>query len=372
MGAGAVDALVIGGGIAGVAVAAELSRDRTVVLLEMEAALAQHTTGRSAAVWINGYGGPSVYPFAAASRAWFENRGEGRVEHDLTRLRGMLVVAERPEDSAGLTDYVDNGAAHVAVDEAIGHFGALRREVVHAAVWDESVRDLDVPGALEAFRRTLRANGGSITLRAGVTSIERGDGEWRVASGTGSYRTPLVVDAAGAWADEVAQLAGLPPLGLMALRRTMCTFDRPPDLDSAGWPLLLDAAERFYMKPEGAGFIASPADAVQQPPADARPRMDDVATALDLVARFTTLPVRTIRSAWAGLRTFAPDRSMVLGPDPAADGFAWSAGFGGFGIMAAPAAARAVVSLIDVGLLPDDIVAAGGNVEMVSPARLRG
>ena len=366
-----VDAVVIGGGIAGIAAAAELARERSVVVLEMEAALARHTTGRSAAAWINAYGGPRVYPFAAASRGWFESNGEGRAEHALLAPRGMLVVAERADDASRLTDYLDNGAEAVDAVEAVGHCPPLRPEMVHAAAWDGTVQDIDVMAALQAFHRALRHRGGVVALSHGVESIERVKAAWRVSTGEGDYDAGLIVDAAGAWADEVAAMAGLPPLGLRPLRRTMCTFDAPLGLDATSWPLLLDAAERFYMKPDGAGFMASPADEVQQPPGDPRPAMDDVAAALDLVRRFTTLPARSVRSAWAGLRTFAPDRAMVLGPDPGADGFAWSAGHGGFGIMAAPAAARAVASLIETGDLPADVVAAGASAQHVLPARLR-
>jgi D-arginine dehydrogenase len=252
----------------------------------------------------------------------------------------------------------------------VERFPSLRLDIVRTAVWDATTQDIDVAAAVQAFRRALRSRGGSTLMSARVRTIERRDRDWQVTTPNDVLVAPLIVDAAGAWADEVAALAGVPRLGLQPLRRTLCTFDAPDGLDGSRWPLLLDAAERFYMKPEGAGFMASPADEVLVEPGDPRPLMDDVALALERVRWFTRLDARSVRSSWAGLRTFAPDRSLVLGPDPTVDGFAWSAGQGGFGIMTAPASARSVVSLVETGELPEDVVAAGGRSASVLPDRL--
>lgn len=365
------DAVVIGGGIAGTAVAAELARERRVTLLEMEPALAQHTTGRSAAVWIAGYGGPTVDPFSLASREWYRSRAEGQAGHALLTPRGMLVVAERPADARILEDHIAAGATRVDADDAVAHFPALRPRIVHDAVWDGTVTDIDVMAALQAFRRMLGARGGTVLLSAAVTAIERSGRSWGIITTQGTIVSELVVDAAGAWSDEVAALAGLPPIGLQPMRRTMCTFEAPAGTDGQRWPMLQDAAERFYVKPEGPGFMASPEDETPHEPGDPRPRMEDVAAALEQVRRFTFLEARSIRSSWAGLRTFAPDRGLVLGPDPAAEGFAWCAGGGGFGIMTAPAAAQSVVSLLDHGVLPAAVSAAGGEARHILPDRLR-
>jgi D-arginine dehydrogenase len=364
------DAVVIGGGIAGVAVASELARDRSVLVLEMESGFAHHTTGRSAAAWIAGYGGPTVSPFANASLEWFRSDADGASDHRLLTRRGMLVVSESPDDDHYLDEYFENNGVEVDRETALELFPAVRPERCHRAVYDESVQDLDVMGAFATFRRLLLERGGSLEARAPMQSAERADGRWRISAGDHVIESAILVDAAGAWADDVAASAGLAPIGLQPLRRTMASFAGPADVDATAWPLLLDAAEHFYTKPEGTGFMASPADETPQEPGDARPSMDDVATALDEVRVFTTLDPRSVRSSWAGLRTFAPDRAMVLGPDPAQQGFAWFAGLGGFGIMACPAAARSVVSLIDSGRLPDDVIAAGGNAADVVPDRL--
>ena len=232
-----------------------------------------------------------------------------------------------------------------------------------------TVADLDAAGAVQAYRRALRARGGRLEVGAAVRSLERRDGVWLVRTAAGTFHAAMVFDAAGAWADEVAAMAGLPPIGLQPMRRTICTVAAPAGLDHVRWPLLLDAAERFYLKPEPGQFLASPADETPLPPCDPRPDMLDIATALERVREATTLEARSISSSWAGLRTFAPDRALVLGPDALQPSFVWCAGQGGFGIQASPGAARAVVSLLDTGHLPADIEAHGGDASTVLPDR---
>lgn len=365
------DAVVIGAGIAGLSVAAELARTRSVAVLEMEPAPATHTTGRSAAVYIERYGGPAITPFNIAGRAWFDTRGEGVAEHDLITPRGMLTYGP-PGRLLTLGDDPEPGAVVISGDEAVARFPALRREVVGNAVFAPRAADLDPAGAVAVYRRLLRERGATIVTSAPVTALARHEGAWHVETPAGTWTAALVVNAAGAWADRVAALAGLPPVGLQPLRRTIATFAVAPGMGHAGWPLLIDEHETYYLKPETGRMLASPADETPDVPRDARPEMLDVATALERVRDATTLDPRSVLTTWAGLRTFAPDRGLVLGPDPLERTFAWCAGQGGFGIQCSPAAARAVVSLIDAGSLPDDIRALGGDEALVRPDRFTG
>jgi D-arginine dehydrogenase len=365
-----VDALVVGAGMAGLSAGAELARERSVAVLEQESVPAFHTTGRSAAVYIERYGGPSVAPFNLASFPWFTSAAEGAVDHPLLHLRGMLVLAA-PGSVPDLEHYAEPGARDLSAPETLELFPAIRPEAIGSAVYVPEAADLDAAGAVVAYRRLLKERGGSLVTDAAVTALTRRDGGWEVTTRAGTWRAALVVDAAGSWADGVAALAGLPPVGLQPLRRTICTFPVPADLGHTRWPMLVDADERFYLKPEPGQFLASPADETPQDPGDPRADMLDIATALERVREVTTLDARSVSSSWAGLRTFAPDRVLVLGRDPLEPSFVWCAGQGGFGIQSGPAAARSLVSLVDRGTLPDDVLALGGVPAAVTPDRFR-
>jgi D-arginine dehydrogenase len=365
-----VDVLVVGAGIAGLSAAAELATDRRVAVVEAEAAPATQTTGRSAAVLIAGYGGPAIAPFTAAGRAWFATGG-GFADHQLLGPRGMLVVTAPDTAADGPpAGSLASAGVPVGVDDAVARFPALRPERVAAARHEPEVADIDVAGAVEAFRRALRSRRGTIAVGHRLVAGRCGpDGTWRVTTTGGEWRAAVVVDAAGAWGDQVAAACGVAPVGLRPLRRTACTFHAPPGLDTRRWPLVCDAADRWYVKPEPGLFLASPADETPSPPGDCRPEEADVARALDHVRENTTLAARSITAAWAGLRTFAPDRGLVLGADPALPTFVWAVGQGGFGIQTAPAAARTVASLARHGTVPDDLAAAGVTPANLSPAR---
>jgi D-arginine dehydrogenase len=365
-----VDAIVIGAGMAGLSAGAELARDRSVAVLERESVPAFHTTGRSAAVYIERYGGPAIAPFNRASFPWFTSAAEGAVDHPLLVLRGMLVLAV-PGSVPDLEHYAEPGARDLDAAEALELFPALRPEAIGSAVYVPEAADLDAAGAVVAYRRLLKERGGSLVVNAGVTGLARRDGGWEVSTAAGTFHAAIVVDAAGSWADGVAALAGLPPIGLQPLRRTICTFPVPDSLGHTRWPMMVDADERFYLKPEPGHFLASPADETPSEPMDPRPDMLDIATALERVRETTTLDPRTVSTSWAGLRTFAPDRRLVLGRDPLEPSFVWCAGQGGFGIQSSPAAARAIVSLVDHGGLPEDVVALGGEAAAITPDRFR-
>jgi D-arginine dehydrogenase len=257
-------------------------------------------------------------------------------------------------------------------DEAYSRCPVLVRER-HApvAVLEPDAMDIDVAALHQAYVQGLRARAGTIHRNAPVVAIERGDNGWRVRTPSGEFDTALVVNAAGAWCDEIAAHAGLPRIGLQPLRRTAFTCAAPDDVDVRSWPLVADVDDRYYFKPEGPQLLCSLADETPSPPCDARPEEVDVALAIERINAATTLELRHVRRAWAGLRTFAPDRSLVIGIDPDAPGFCWLAGQGGYGIQTAPAAARAAVGLVTEGRLPADLLALGVTADQLSPARFR-
>ena len=341
-------AVVVGGGIAGVSVAAELAAlGVEVTLVEAEAELARHTTGRSAAMYLPTYGPPVVRALTAASHADFLALAE---EHGAPLLepRACVYVA-RPGSSVDHLVEESPTLRRAPAEEAVERCPALRPELVAEAAVDDSGSDIDVLGLHQAYVRRLRAAGGEIVRGERVASIGRDGSGWRV----GERGCDVVVDAAGAWGDVVATLAGVRPVGLTPLRRTL--FTSPVARDLRGWPLVADADWAFYFKPEGGGVLVSPADETPSEPCDARPEEEDVARALDAVNEVTDLALRTVQASWAGLRTFTPDRSPVAGSRADEPGFAWSVGQGGYGIQMAPALARVAAALALGEPVPADV-----------------
>ena len=339
----AADVVVIGGGIAGVTAAQALSgRGMSVVLVEREPTLAHHTTGRSAATFLETYGNRTIQSLTRASRAWFE-------AHDLLARRPMLVVSGLDPadgtDSASEPPHVGGRALPVA--EAYELCPALRPDWVRSAMIEDDAADIDVAAALEIARRGLLSAGGHVATAWPVIGLHRRGDRWRVQAATGQeFDCNLVLNAAGAWADEIASMAGANAIGLLPLRRTIAVVRAPHGLDVRGWPLVCTAEEGWYLKPEGDLLLVSPADEIPSAPVDARPEELDVALGIERVNEATTLRLRSVVRAWAGLRTFAPDRTPVFGEDPRVEGFFWLAGQGGYGIQTAPALAAAVADLM--------------------------
>jgi D-arginine dehydrogenase len=230
-------------------------------------------------------------------------------------------------------------------------------------------QEIDVSALHQGFLRGLRTRDGTVITDAEVTSIGPTGGRWRVETSAGSVNAGIVVDAAGAWADGIADLAGIPPLGLQPMRRTAFTF-AALEHDASTWPFVIEVGEQFYFKPEPGHLLGSLCEETPMHPHDVRPEEVDVALAIDRIQRATTLEIRHVEKAWAGLRTFAPDRNPVNGFDPDSDGFYWLAGQGGFGIMTSPAMARAAAGIIIDGSLPADL-AQGITIDQLSPSRLR-
>jgi D-arginine dehydrogenase len=369
------DFAVIGAGIAGASVAYELQARGRTILLEREPLPGQHTTGRSAAFLVESYGKPLVQKLTRGGRRFLEKPPGGFVSYPVLTPRPVLWVAredQREQLQARLEAARASGAHLELVSAARARelCPVLREGYVAAAALEPNSMSIDVAGLLDAFLRGFRARGGTVHTRSEVTALARVGDVWEIRAGGETYRAPVIVNAAGAWCDEVAALAGARSVGLQPLRRTVIVFDAPPGFDVRSWPCVIDADEDFYLKCEGARLLASPCDEVPSPPCDATPEDYGVALAAERIQRATHLEIHHIQRRWAGLRSFVADRAPVIGMDPEQPGFFWLAGQGGFGIMTCSAAARSAASLIVDGKLPPDLEAQGLTPEALSPARL--
>ena len=367
-----IDVAVIGGGIGGISVASELATDRGVVVIEAEREAGFHATGRSAASYVPSYGPPMVRRLTAASLADFDALSS-EVGRPLLVERPVLFVAAAatvPALGRVLAAQPDGPVREVPVSEALSRCPVLRPDSLTAAAIDQTASDLDVDGVLQAFAARLRARGGRILLNARVASIRRGLDGWTVQAGDTRIVTGAIVDAAGAWADPVARLAGMPALGIQPKRRSIFLTRWPRDVPPARWPFVLAADESFYFKDEGESVLVSPADATPVEPHDARPDELEIARAIEAVNEMTTLGIRSVIRSWAGLRSFAPDGEPVVGGLGRGEGFHWVAGQGGYGLQMAPALARLAAAVIRGEPVPADLAALGVDAAALSPARL--
>jgi D-arginine dehydrogenase len=369
------DAVVIGGGIAGVSVACELATDRSVLLLEAEATLAQHTTGRSAATLLRTLGNKVVRTLTRFGADVFSTPPDG-FDGPLVSSRPAIWIAGkgradklRQFGSNVTTDTVGLRELDESETRALAPY--LRPDWASLGLLDELAMDMDVSMLHQGYLRVLQRRGGSIQANAQVVKLGREHGTWNIhLADSGSICAPLLVNAAGAWADSLAKIAGARPLGLRPLRRTLFSVSAPAEMRMTDeLASVSDVDESFYVKPKGPEFWCSPADETPSEPCDARPEEVDVAKAIDTINEATLLEVRSIRSQWAGLRTFAVDRSPVLGMDGGVPGFLWAAGQGGFGIQAAPGIATAAASIVRTGDLPESFRQSGLTVEDLSPTR---
>ncbi len=368
------DILIIGGGIAGASVAASLSQAGiNVVLVDMESQCGYHTTGRSAATFVGSYGNHDIRGLSAASRAFLSSPPEGFSTSPLLSSRGALFVADetRIEEleahitdpfNVGLLDVLDAGDARKLCPK-------LNPEEIAIAAFEPGSADIDVNALLQGYLARFRSAGGKLVTKAGVTNLFRQGGTWTVDTCAGKFSTPLIINASGAWADEVGSLAGCTPIGLVPKRRTALTFD--PKLETSSWPLTISVDESWYFRPEGGGLLISPADETPCEPCDVQPDEMDIAICIERIERFTSMKVDKLTSKRAGLRSFVFDKSPVVGFAYDVEGFFWLAAQGGYGIQTAPAIAELCTSLILHREVPVSLIAHGINTENLSPLRLR-
>ncbi len=359
------DIIIIGGGIAGISLAARLAPHADVTVLEAESALGYHATGRSAAMFILNYGNATLRALNAVAQPFFETPPEG-FGGTLLSPRGELMIATA-QDIAALESQMETAPSMTRLTPAqAGELvPILNTDRLIAAAYDDSAFDIDVDRLLQGFARQATGNGARIIRDARVTGLTRSGGLWQVQAGGKRFDAPVVVNAAGAWADQIAALAGAAPVGLRPLRRSAALIPAPAGFDPRHWPVFVSATEDFYAKPEAGKLMVSPADEDPVEPGDAWP--DDMVLAQGL-ARFeaaVTTPVIRVERSWAGLRTFAPDRTPVAGFDPQVEGFFWLAGQGGYGVQTAPALSALGASLIT--RTPPEIPAA--VVAALSPER---
>ncbi|UWQ02175.1 FAD-binding oxidoreductase [Aliiroseovarius crassostreae] len=338
------DFIIIGGGIAGISAGARLSSLGRVLVLEAEEGLAYHASGRSAAMFEENYGAPSVKLLSQASRPHHEAA-------NVLTPRGLMVLALEGQERLFEDDLTELRLPRITKEDARDLVPILNTDLIVGAGYHPDAWDLDTDLLLNGFARELRQNG-EIQTRARVTGITRLTHGWQVETTNGCHDGHILVNAAGPWADDIANMAGVAPVGLQAYRRSMARLPAPDGQDVSNWPMFMGAGESWYAKPDAGALIVSPADADPLPPQDAW--ADDMVLAEGL-ARYeehVTTPVTRILANWAGLRTFAPDRSLVLGPAPADQGFIWCAGQGGYGMQSAPAASQLLADLV-AGRQPD-------------------
>ncbi|MDX1468012.1 MAG: FAD-binding oxidoreductase [Acidimicrobiia bacterium] len=363
------DFVVIGGGIAGVSAAANLAAHGSVTLLEMESSLAYHTTGRSAAVFVANYGAEGVRPLARASLGFLKQPPAGSVDGPLLSPRGLLWIATEGQMDR-LDDHASGPESEVIDSASVAELlPVVRRERIAGGVYEPEASDIDVAALHQAFVRLARRDGASIETSSPVIDIAQVGSGWLARTPHGDYAADVIVNATGAWGDRVASLAGVSPVGLQPMRRT--AFMVPGHHSYSKWPLTADAEQRFYFKPDGVQLLCSPSEETPSEPTDPCPRMEDVALAIDRICEATTLSIRTVNASWVGLRTFAPDREMVIGEDPQASGFYWLVGQGGTGIQTAPACGALLAALVSGEPIPVALAEAGADPAIMSPARFR-
>ncbi|WP_132539931.1 NAD(P)/FAD-dependent oxidoreductase [Rhodovulum euryhalinum] len=335
------DFLVIGGGIAGVSVGARLSHLGRVALLEAEAGLGYHASGRSAALFDECLGAAPIVELNRASHAYHATANGG-----VLSPRGLMVVG-RAEDAAAFEhDVAHMRLSRLTVDEARARMPILNPDAVAFAGYHGDAWDLDTDRLIQDFARDIRANGGTVATGTRVTAITRTGTGWRVETGRETVAARVLVNAAGAWADEVARMAGVAPLGMTPMRRSMARLPAPGGQDIRAWPMAVGAGERWYCKPDAGKLLVSPAEEHPMPPHDAFADDMVLAEGLARYEEMVTEPVTRVETNWAGLRTFAPDRLLVIGFDPLDPAFFWHAGQGGVGFQTAPAASQLAADIV--------------------------
>ena len=371
------DVVVFGAGIAGASVAWRLAAQRGVVVIEREAQPGYHSTGRSVAMFMESYGPSAARALTRASRAFYEHPPSGFTEQRVLSPRGALYLANRGQEDTlvNLRDELaatGTGLEWLSADAAIERVSCLRRDLLHGALYESDAHDIDVNALHQGFLRGLRSQGGELRCGATLTEARHDGSHWNLQFADGAaLRTRNIVNAAGAWADELALLFGAAPVGLVPKRRSAFTFKAPAGVDVSRWPAVAGVDETWYFRPDAGQLIGSPANADPVPPHDVRPEEIDIATGIDRIQSATTLQIPRPGNTWAGLRSFVRDGELVIGFDARCPGFFWLAAQGGYGIQSAAGASELAAVLLLDQPVPQHLLAHGVDAGALSPARLR-
>jgi D-arginine dehydrogenase len=371
-----VDFVIIGAGIAGASVAYWLAPHGKVVILEREPHPGFHSTGRSAALYMASYGNAQVRALTLASKKFFDVPPQGFCAHPLLSPRGALMVAERGQEAAleqhwAVLAQMNTGARRLTGAQACQLSPALRPERVVDALIEPDAADMDVNAIHQGYLRGAVARGGEVRVHSEVVGLDRHDNQWTVTTQKNeTWQAPVVIDAAGAWADELARMAGASRIGLQPCRRSALLFKPEGFGDFSKWPMTYGASENWYFKPDAGQVLVSPANADPVPPQDVQPEELDIAIAIDRIESVTTFKIRRPSHTWAGLRSFVDDHGLVGGFDEVQPGFFWIAAQGGYGIQTSPAMGEACAALVRGLPIPPAIADWGLTKEMLGASRL--
>ncbi len=366
------DYIVIGAGIAGASVAAHLAESATVAILEMEDRPGYHTTGRSAASYEPNYGPKPILAFARASGAFFNEPPSGFADAPLLTKRASLML-EPDNQSENAAKFLSDAASveEISLSEIKKLWPVFRDGYAKRGFLDRSSGDLDVDLIHRGYLKLFKARGGKIFLSCSAQKISRQSDCWLVRTSQGEFRTKNIVNAAGAWGDEIARLAGVKPVGLVPKRRSIGVIPIEGYPDFMAWPFVVDAAETWYCKPQSGKMIVSSADETPVDPHDAFADDMAIAEGIERMMEASTIEVTRLEHSWGGLRTFAPDGSPVIGFDPSTEGFFWLVGQGGYGILSAPALSRTAAAMAQRKPIPEDVLAHGLELSAILPNRYR-
>ena len=366
------DFLVIGAGIAGVSVAAHLAEHASVTILEMEDRPAYHTTGRSAATFEPNYGPKPILALTRASADFFKKPHAGFAEGTLLTPRTSLFLEphDQAEAAQAFLGFATNVQELGPVD-LVKVLPVLRPNYARRGFLDSSTGDLDVDLIFGGFMKEFKARGGKLVLSSPAQTISKIGTHWTITTPQGEFSAPILINAAGAWGDELAKLAGIKPVGLTPKRRSIGVIPVEGHADFMSWPMATDCGETWYAKPQSGKMIVSSADATPVDPHDAYADDMAIAEGVERLMEATTIEVNRLEHSWGGLRTFAPDGAPVVGFDPSTEGFFWLVGQGGYGIQSAPALSRTAAALALRHPLPEDVIAHGLVLSEISPNRLR-
>jgi glycine/D-amino acid oxidase-like deaminating enzyme len=371
---GHVDIAIVGGGIAGVSLAFFLGNACSVALLEKEDQLGYHATGRSAAEFVLNYNAPEIRALARIAKPFFDAPPQGFADVPLLVPRGGLVVADAERAEMLASQYAalkpdHPGLLRLTAEEAVARAPFLDPAAIADAYYDPEYWDIEVDALMQGYLRAARKAGHRILTRAGLRSASHDGTRWTLETEAGRLTADILVNAAGGWADPVAALAGVRPLGVTPMRRTAILADLPEGMDAATLPEINAVDDRFYFKPDGGRLLVSPADETPCEPGDVQPEEIDVAWAVHHLEENTTLRIRRVGTAWAGMRSFTPDRLPAVGFAPDHPAFFWLAGQGGYGILTSPALGQLAASLLTRQPLPSRFAGEGLDANTFDPGR---